>query len=74
MYPASPGETIEIIENKIVNRFQRNQKVFDDNNKHEIKDIPKFVRNKIVEAVERQLVSDVPVGLLFHQELIRCQF
>ena len=59
-----PGETIEIIENKIVNRFQRNQKVFDDNNKHEIKDIPKFVRNKIVEAVERQLVSDVPVGLL----------
>ena len=61
-----PGETIEIIENNIVNSFQRNQKVFDDKNKNknEIKDVPKFVRNKIVEAVERQLVSDVPVGLL----------
>ena len=59
-----PGETIEIIENSIVNKFQQDPKVFDDSPKHQIDDIPNYVRNKIVEAVDRQLVSDVPVGLL----------
>ena len=59
-----PGETIEIIENSIVSVFQQDQKVFDDSEKHQIKDIPAYVRNKIVEAVDRQLISDVPVGLL----------
>ena len=59
-----PGETIEIIENSIVSVFQQDQKVFDDSEKHQIKDIPTYVRNKIVEAVDRQLISDVPVGLL----------
>ena len=60
----NPGETIEIIENNIVNIFQQNQKVFDDSEKQKINDIPMYVRNKIVEAVDRQLISDVPVGLL----------
>lgn len=59
-----PGETIEIIEDSIVNTFQQNQKVFDDSVKKKIDNIPMYVRDKIVEAVDRQLISDVPVGLL----------
>ena len=60
----NPGETIEIIEDSIVNTFQQDQKVFDDSTKKKIDNIPSYVRDKIVEAVDRQLISDVPVGLL----------
>ena len=60
----NPGETIEIVEDSIVNTFQQDQKVFDDSTKKKIDNIPMYVRDKIVEAVDRQLISDVPVGLL----------
>ena len=59
-----PGETLEIIENKIVNNFQLSNLVFDDTKKNKIKNLSFYVRNKLIESVERQLISDVPVGLL----------
>lgn len=60
----NPGEIIEIVGNKIINIYRSNQLVFDESKKKVIKNIPQFVKEKTIEAVNRQLISDVPVGLL----------
>lgn len=64
-----PGEMIMVNKEKTINRFQSDSRVVFTDEKKEKDNHLNYVKNSISKAVKRQLVSDVPVGLLLSSGL-----